>query len=44
MDDAILEKISSHDDMYVDQETTQDDEENNRMATNRPPSGAPDVS
>ena len=42
-DDAILEKISSHDEMYVDQETTQDDEENNRMATNRPPSGASDV-
>ncbi len=43
-DDAILEKISSHDEMYVDQETNQDDEDNNRMGTNRPPEEGLDVS
>ena len=30
--------------MYVDQETVQDDEENNKTGTNRPPSPATDVS
>ncbi len=44
-DDAVLEKISTHDEMYVDQETTQDEEENMRTGTtNRPPSGINDVS
>ncbi|CAF3553894.1 unnamed protein product [Rotaria sp. Silwood1] len=34
-DDRILEKISSHDDMYVDQETVQDDDENMKIAANQ---------
>ncbi|CAF1618828.1 unnamed protein product [Rotaria magnacalcarata] len=34
-DDHILEKISAYDEMYVDQETTQDDDENMKTATNQ---------
>ncbi|CAF4386537.1 unnamed protein product [Rotaria socialis] len=34
-DDHILEKISTYDEMYVDQETTQDDDENMKTATNQ---------
>ena len=44
MDEEILEKISTCDEMYVDQEATQDDEETNRTGTNRPPTAGTDVS
>ncbi len=44
MEDEILEKISTYDEMYVDQETGQDDEENIRTGTDRPPTAGTDVS
>jgi hypothetical protein len=39
-----LEKISNYDEMYVDQEAVQDEEENTRTDTNRPPTIGTDVS
>jgi len=42
-DEEILERISSYDEMYVDQEAAQDEDENSRMATNRPPTVGTDV-
>ncbi|CAF0905057.1 unnamed protein product [Adineta steineri] len=42
-DDRILEKISTYDEMYIDQEATQDDEENLKTGGNRPPSPGTDV-
>ena len=43
-DGEILEKISGTDEIYVDQEAAQDEEENNRMDMNRPPTAGNDVS
>jgi hypothetical protein len=43
MEDEILEKISTCDEMYVDQEAAQDEEENTRTGTNRPPTAGTDV-
>ncbi|CAF0889439.1 unnamed protein product [Adineta steineri] len=42
-DDRILEKISTYDEMYIDQEATQDDDENLKTGGNRPPSPGTDV-
>ncbi len=42
-DGEILERISAYDEMYVDQEAAQDEEENTRMGTNRPPTAGTDV-
>ncbi|CAF3729736.1 unnamed protein product [Rotaria sp. Silwood1] len=42
-DDEILEKISIHDEMYVDQETAQNDEENIRTNANRPPTAETNI-
>ncbi|CAF0803169.1 unnamed protein product [Rotaria sordida] len=42
-EDEILEKISTYDEMYVDQETAQNDEENIRTNTNRPPTAGTDI-
>ncbi|CAF4520338.1 unnamed protein product [Rotaria sp. Silwood2] len=42
-DDEILEKISTYDDMYVDQETAQNDEENTRTNSNRPPTAETNI-
>ena len=43
-EDEILEKISTYDEMYVDQEAVDDDdEENQRTGTNRPPTAGTDV-
>ncbi|CAF0733393.1 unnamed protein product [Adineta steineri] len=42
-DDEILEKISTYDEMYVDQEASQDDEDNSRLNSNRPPTCGTDI-
>ncbi len=42
-EDEILEKISTYDEMYVDQEALQDEEENQRTGANRPPTAGTDV-
>ena len=42
-DEFILEQISTKDEMYVDQETADDRDENLRSANNRPPTGSMDV-
>ncbi|CAF4764173.1 unnamed protein product, partial [Rotaria socialis] len=42
-DEEILEKISTYDEMYVDLEAFQNDEENSRTNTNRPPTTETDI-
>ncbi|UJR31677.1 hypothetical protein I4U23_019158 [Adineta vaga] len=42
-DDEILEKISTYDEMYVDQETVQEDDDSARKNINRPPTAGTDV-
>ncbi|UJR14999.1 hypothetical protein I4U23_001976 [Adineta vaga] len=42
-EERILEKISTYDEMYIDQEAAQDDDDNMKTATNRPPSPGTDV-